>query len=113
METVEIELGEFFFEPDEIHLVVDRPYMLVLHNQGDVKHEATAPEFFRKVAFRKVEDASGEFKAHMPLEVEVFAGKETELYLIPTEVGTFELVCEIEGHLEGGMFGKIVVDKGV
>jgi uncharacterized cupredoxin-like copper-binding protein len=110
METVEIELGEFFFKPNEIHLRVDQPYNLVFNNPGAVKHEATAPEFFQKVAFRKVEDGSGEFKAPAPLEVEVFAGKETELYLIPTEAGTYDLVCEIEGHFEAGMFGTIVVD---
>ena len=42
--------------------------------------------------------------------MEVFAGKETELYSIPTEAGTYELVCEIEGHYETGMFGTIVVE---
>ena len=109
MEEIEIELGEFFFKPSDIQLREGQPYKLILHNYGNVKHESTAPEFFKTVAFRKAEDASGEFKAPAPLEVETFADKETELFLIPTKVGTYELVCEIEGHLEAGMHGTITV----
>ena len=96
MEEIEIELGEFFFKPSDIQLREGQPYKLILHNYGNVKHESTAPEFFKTVAFRKAEDASGEFKAPAP-------------FLIPTKVGTYELVCEIEGHLEAGMHGTITV----
>ncbi len=110
METVEIDMGEFYFAPDEIHLTVGQPYKLLFVNSGDVKHEATAPGLFETVAFRKAQDASGEFKAPTVNEVETFAGKETELFLIPQEAGTFDIVCEIEGHFEAGMFGTIVVD---
>ncbi|MEN8235247.1 MAG: cupredoxin domain-containing protein [Actinomycetota bacterium] len=110
METVEIDMGEFYFAPDEIHLTVGQPYKLLFVNSGDVKHEATAPGLFETVAFRKAQDASGEFKAPTVAEVETFAAKETELFLIPQEAGTFDIVCEIEGHLEAGMFGTIVVD---
>lgn len=110
METVEIELGEFFFEPNIARLTEGKPYKLVFHNHGNVKHEATAPEFFNNVAFRKIEDASGEFKGPAPLEVEIFAGMETEVFLIPLVGATYELVCEIEGHFEAGMFGTIVVE---
>ncbi len=110
METVEIELGEFFFEPSVVRLTEGKPYKLVFHNNGDVKHEATAPEFFNNVAFRKIEDASGEFKGPAPLEVETFAGMETELFLIPLAKATYQLICEIEGHYEAGMLGTIIVE---
>jgi uncharacterized cupredoxin-like copper-binding protein len=110
METIVIELGEFFFKPDDIQLKVGQPYKIILDNHnGDVKHEATAGGFFNTVAFRKVQDSSGEFKTPAPLEIETFAGKETELFLIPTKAGTYELICEIEGHYEAGMFGMITV----
>lgn len=112
METVHIELGEFFFKPDNIWLRVDHPYKLVFDNPGAVKHEATAGDFFRTAALRKVEDASGEFKAPLLLEVEVFADKETEIYLIPTMAGEYEMICEIEENLEAGMHGHIVVTDG-
>jgi len=104
-----IELSEFAFTPNEIALEAGQPYILKVVNNGTVKHEFTAEEFFGSVAFRKAEDASGEFKAPAPREIEVFAGQEIEIYLIPTKTGTYSLVCEIEGHLEAGMFGSITV----
>ena len=96
--------------PDACWQVEGQPYKILFINEGEEKHEATAPEFFLNIAFRKVQDASGEYKTPAPLEVETFAGMETELFLIPTVAGTFDLVCEIEGHFEAGMFGTIVVD---
>jgi uncharacterized cupredoxin-like copper-binding protein len=112
METVTIELGEFFFKPSEITLQIDRPYKLEIKNGGAEKHEFTADAFYRSVAFRKAQDASGEYKGPYPKEIEVFAGQQTDLYLIPTQVGEYELVCEIEGHKEAGMVGTIVVVSG-
>jgi len=104
-----IEMTEFSFTPAEFGLVAGQPYVLTVVNVGTVKHEFTAGDFFASAAFRKAEDASGEFKAPAPLEVEVFAGQQIELFLIPTEAGTYDLVCEIEGHFEAGMFGTITV----
>ena len=84
METVSVELGEYFFEPNVITLQVDQPYKLELKNAGELKHEFTADAFYRSVAFRKAQDTSGEYKGPHPSEIEVFAGQQTDLYLIPT-----------------------------
>jgi len=51
----------------------------------------------------------GRVQGPRPREVEVFAGKTIELYLIPTKAGAYKPVCEIKGHLEAGMFGTITV----
>ena len=104
-----IDLSEYAFTPKEFALKAGQPYEIKVVNTGAVKHEFTAEDFFGSVAFRKAEDASAEFKAPAPREVEVFAGKAIELYLIPTRAGTYKLVCEIEGHFEAGMFGTITV----
>ncbi len=104
-----IDLSEYAFTPKDTILKMGQPYEIKVVNTGAVKHEFTAGDFFNSIAFRKAEDASGEFKAPAPYEVEVFAGKTIELYLIPTKAGTYDLVCEIEGHFEAGMFGTITV----
>ena len=104
-----IDLSEYAFTPKEFNLTAGQPYVLKVVNQGAVKHEFTAEAFFGAVAFRKAEDASAEFKAWAPREVEVFAGQQIEVFLIPTQTGTYQLVCEIEGHFEAGMFGTITV----
>jgi len=112
METVRIELGEMYFEPKDIALTAGTPYKLELVNAGEEKHELVAEDFFGTIAFRKAEDSVGEYKAPTVREVEVFAGKQLDLYVIPTEAGSFLLVCELEGHREAGMEGTITVNAG-
>jgi uncharacterized cupredoxin-like copper-binding protein len=111
--TIRVEAGEngakMFFEPKNLTLKVGTPYVLELVNVGKIKHEYTAEEFFPTAAFRKAEDAVGEYKAPRLNEAEVFAGKQLDLYLIPTKAGTFTIVCEIAGHREAGMIGTITV----
>jgi uncharacterized cupredoxin-like copper-binding protein len=111
-ESITIDMAEMSFTPKDTILRVGQPYVVTVVNKGTEKHEFTAEEFFPSVAFRKAEDASGEFKGPAPLEVEVFTGKTIELFLIPTEAGIYELRCEIEGHFEKGMFGTITVVAG-
>jgi len=112
MQTVRIELGEMYFKPKDIALTVGTPYKLELVNLGDEKHEVVAADFFTTIAFRKAEDSVGEYKAPTIREAEVFAGKQLDLYVIPTKAGEFLLVCEIEGHREKGMEGTITVSAG-
>jgi uncharacterized cupredoxin-like copper-binding protein len=104
-----IELSEFAFSPKDFTLEAGKPYVLTIITVGAVKHEFAAVEFFGSAAFRKAVDASGEFEAPAPHEIEVFPGKSIDIYLIPTVAGTYELVCAIEGHFEAGMFGSITV----
>jgi len=113
--TIRIEAGEagakMFFKPKNIVLKAGTPYVLELVNSGKIKHEYTADKFFPTMAFRKAEDASGEYKAPMLKEAEVKAGQQLDLYLIPTVPGTYDIICEIEGHKAAGMFGTITVTK--
>ena len=111
-ESITIDMAEMSFTPKDTVLKVGQPYVITVVNVGTEKHEFTAEEFFTTIAFRKAEDASGEFKGPAPLEVEVFAGKEIELFLIPTKAGTYDLGCMIKGHFEKGMFGTITVVAG-
>src|SRR5665647_1457965 len=113
--TIRIEAGEdgakMFFKPKNIDLKVGMPYVIELVNTGKIKHEYTADKFFPTVAFRKAEDSVGEYKAPMLKEAEIKAGAQLDLFLIPTTPGTYEIVCEIEGHKAAGMFGTITVTK--
>ncbi|MFA5891579.1 MAG: cupredoxin domain-containing protein [Actinomycetota bacterium] len=107
--TLRIELGEMFFKPKAIALTVGTPYVLQIVNTGKKKHEFVADDFFGSIAFRKAQDLLGEYKGPTLKEVEVFAGKQLDLYVIPTKAGSYLLVCEIEGHREEGMEGTITV----
>lgn len=114
-QTIQIEAGEdgakMFFKPKAISMKVGVPYVLELKNTGKVKHEYTSDTFFPTMAFRKAEDAVGEYKAPLLREAEVKAGSQLDLYLIPTKPGTYDIICMIEGHKAAGMFGTITVTK--
>jgi uncharacterized cupredoxin-like copper-binding protein len=112
---VRIEAGDMsggapmYFKPKELVLKAGTPYVIELVNVGKVLHEYTADEFFPTVAFRKAQDAAGEYKSPLLREAEVLAGKQLDLYLIPTKAGTFKIVCQLEGHEKFGMVGTIKV----
>ena len=111
--TVKIEAGQggpgLYFKPKQLVLKVGQPYVIQLVNVGSILHEYTADKFFPTVAFRKAQDASGEYKTPLLKEAEVMAHKKLDLYLIPTKAGTFKIVCQLAGHEEAGMVGTIKV----
>jgi uncharacterized cupredoxin-like copper-binding protein len=111
-QEITIDLAEMSFTPKDTPLTAGQPYVIRVVNVGQEKHEFVADEFFASIAFRKAEDATGEYKGPTLLEVEVFAGQTIELFLIPTLPGSYDLVCEIEGHFEKGMFGTLTVAPG-
>lgn len=111
LETVDIQLGEMYFKPDPLHLKVGKPYKIQLKNVGEEKHELDAADFFQTAAIRKVQNTSVEVKGPTFNEVEVFAGQQTDVYLIPTRAGTYELACRITGHYEAGMKATLVVEE--
>jgi uncharacterized cupredoxin-like copper-binding protein len=108
-EVVQIELSEMSFTPNNLTFEASKPYVVELVNVGQVKHEVAAEHFFASVAWRKVESEQSEIKAPYFKEIEVFPGQTVELFFVPISTGTFDVVCEIEGHLEAGMFGSIEV----
>lgn len=114
--TVKIEAGEggaggpgMYFKPKQLVLKVGEPYVIQLVNVGTILHEYTADKFFPTVAFRKAQDASGEYKTPLLKEAEVMAHKQLDLYLIPTKAGTYQIVCKLPGHEDAGMVGTIKV----
>lgn len=107
--TVAIELNEMSFTPKNVTLEAGKPYVLKLTNKGKVKHEFSAGKFFRSAATRKVGTDAGAVKVPFFTEVEVFAGKTAEVFVIPVIPGTFDMLCELPGHLEAGMEGTITV----
>jgi uncharacterized cupredoxin-like copper-binding protein len=114
---VQIEAGEngakMSFKPKNLVLKVGVPAQITLVNASktSTKHEWSSDAFFPTMAFRKAEDAFGEYKAPLLKEAEVKAGQSLELFVIPTKVGTFKIICAIPGHEKAGMFGTITVKK--
>ncbi|MFQ5571352.1 MAG: hypothetical protein ACE5G0_16875 [Rhodothermales bacterium] len=111
IQMLEHENGTLGYEPPVLHLAKDAGYTLTLDNAASnkSKHYYTAAEFYKTVVIRKAEDARAEIKVPYLNAVELLIGGRTELFVVPTEVGTFEVTCTIPGHHEAGMHGRIEV----
>ncbi len=115
--AVELTIGmvetseSFAFVPPDIELAKDVGYKLELVNQAGnaAKHYYTAEEFYKTVVLRKAEDSNAEIKAPYLKAVEILIGGSTELFIVPTETGTFDTICTIPGHADLGMTGTIQV----
>lgn len=114
METVTVELTEHSFTPQDLKLKAGQPYRLVIKNVGQKDHYYTATEFFKSVAWRKVQTPKpngGEIKAPYFTAVEAYKnGGSVELFFVTVNKGEFDVICTIEDHKDQGMYGKIVVE---
>lgn len=111
METVSVYQSEFAFSPSELVFRVGTPYKLQIINKGTTKHYFTAEEFFKAIATRKVQsNTDGEIKAPYFTALEVFPGRSLDLYFIPVKKGSYDLKCTIEGHVDKGMVGHIMIE---
>lgn len=100
--------NEFAISPKTWNLETGKLYKVTLVNEGKVKHEWVASEFTLNIWTRKVEVSGVEVKGVIN-EIELLAGAKADWYFVPIRTGEFEMACEIEGHKEAGMVGKIIV----
>jgi uncharacterized cupredoxin-like copper-binding protein len=88
---IRMELGDYFFRPDLLVLTAGEPVAVRVHNGGRVDHEI-------------------EFIGVGPRSERIIPpGGEAILYLQPFHPGTGLFVCDMPGHLGGGMWGKIEI----
>ena len=80
---------EWAFEPETITVKVGEPITLVLRNDGAIEHGVEVSAF--------------------GLHVHAEIGATVKGSFVPDKPGTYEFACEISGHREAGMIGKLVV----
>jgi uncharacterized cupredoxin-like copper-binding protein len=108
-----IELSDHHFEPSELVLKVNVPYMLRLKNIGGIAHDMVGGTFFSKevIALRMVSSRVGRVTAEVISSIYVRPKNEAELWIVPIKKGEFSFVCSIPGHQEEGMEGTVrIVD---
>lgn len=89
--AVAMQVGDYFFEPRELHLAAGRPVKLLIENRGSVEHEI---EFL---------GMGEEMEQVIPWQ-----GRGAVL-LYPRFSGTYPFICDMPGHLARGMRGTLVV----
>lgn len=100
--------NEYAIKPKTWNLQTGKLYKVTLVNEGQIKHEWVAQEFTLTIWTRKVQVGGVEIKGVIN-EIELGPGTKAEWYFVPIRTGEFEMACEIEGHKEAGMFGKVIV----
>ena len=100
--------NEYAIAPKTWNLETGKLYKVTLVNEGKIKHEWVAPEFTLTIWTRKVEVRGVEVKGVIN-EIELEPGTQADWYFVPIRTGEFEMGCEIQGHRDAGMIGKVVV----
>lgn len=106
---VEVALKDHSYEPEEIRLVVGRPYKLVLRNVGAVAHDMVGGSLFdeKVIALRMVNSSVGRVIADYVNSVYVRSRNNIELWFVPLKPGEYSFFCSLPGHREDGMEGVV------
>lgn len=110
--TQEVTLTEYQFTPSEFTLAKDVGHKLTLTAPAanEEKHYHTAAELYTTLVTRKAQDSQAEIKVPYFKAIELLIGGSTDLYVVPTVAGSFDLICTVPGHAELGMTGTILVE---
>jgi len=107
--TINVTMTDFHFEPAEFTVPAGQEITINATNNGAVEHEF--------VIFKLGTDAGEKFgdedEENIYWEVEVQPGQSViAVFTAPSEAGEYFVTCGIEGHLEAGMNGKLIVVAG-
>ncbi len=87
---VTLALTEFKFTPDTINTKVGERVKVTLDNtKGTLKHNIK--------------------QADLNIDTAVEAGQKATFEFTATKAGTYDFICDVPGHKEAGMVGKIIV----
>jgi len=101
---ISIEMTEFTFSPKEMTVFSGQEATLELKNSGAVEHDFTILKkgTVAKTPFDR-EKQAGDILA----EFKLGSGKSDTFKFTLPEAGEYEIICNIPGHVEAGMVGKI------
>lgn len=110
---ITVELTDFTYTPSSITIPVDQPVVLTINNTGLVEHDFVVEKI--DVTDVVAQDSGSEH--HMQgmdsvtydLHVATGAGQANSLQFTALEPGTYKIFCSIQGHIEAGMIGDLIV----
>jgi len=103
------------FIPSKIEFETGKLYKLKLVNASQSKHYFTSSKFSASIYTRKVQVISDKGKTIAEVKgairtIEVYPGQTAEWWFVPIKTGMInDLHCQISGHTEAGMTGKITI----
>lgn len=103
--SIKATLTEFKFDPNAWTVSAGQQVSLTLTNSGSVEHSWVL--LSKPVSGSTFTDAD---KANILFSKSVPAGQTvTVTFTAPSTAGSYQVVCDVPGHLEGGMTGTLTV----
>jgi uncharacterized cupredoxin-like copper-binding protein len=118
--TLEVTLGDMYFEPRSLEVKAGETVRFVLINKGRLAHEFTLGDAAMQAAHQKemlaMDHAAMGHDAMAgmhddPNSVTVEPGKTAELTWTFTQSVPLQFACNVPGHYQAGMVGTLTVDK--
>ena len=111
--SITMELADFSYEPSSITVPVGEPVVLTINNTGKIEHDFVVEKI--DVTGVTAQDSGSEH--HMQgmdastydLHVSTGAGQTNSLQFTALEPGIYQIFCSVEGHIEAGMVGELIV----
>lgn len=88
--SVTVKAQDIKFDVKEIRAKANQPVVVNYVNEGTLEHNFVVKDF--------------NVKESIP------AGGKKTITFTPTKIGTFDFVCDVPGHPEAGMIGKLIVE---
>ncbi|MBC7876449.1 MAG: cupredoxin domain-containing protein [Anaerolineales bacterium] len=111
---ITLELTDFSYTPSSLTIPVDQPVLLTINNTGLVEHDFVVEKI--DVTDVVAQDSGSEHHmqgmeegASYDLHVATGAGQTNTLQFTALEPGTYKIFCSVQGHIEAGMIGELIV----
>ena len=110
---IEVKLTDFSYVPSSITVPVGQPVVLTINNTGRVEHDFVV----EKIDVTNVVAQDSGSEHHMQdmdastydLHVSTGPGQTNSLQFTALEPGTYQIFCSVDGHIEAGMVGELIV----
>jgi uncharacterized cupredoxin-like copper-binding protein len=113
--VIRITMGDMNFDPQSLMISVGQTIRFVVTNRSEIDHDFTIGDAATQGAHRaemlEAMENGGAKHRNDPNAVLVKAGEQRELVWTFTTAGPLEFDCNVPGHFEAGMRGRITVEK--
>lgn len=111
---VTVTFTDFMYAPNTITVPVNQPITLTLKNEGAVEHDFVVQDI--NVSDVQVQnDSMGGHHMDAMVEYDLHAstpaGGSNVVKFTALEPGTYRIFCSVEGHVEAGMVGELIVTE--
>ncbi len=112
--NITLEATDFAYSPALISVPLGEPITVTIKNDGKVEHDFVVQKID---VMNVVQQGNGMDMGHdmssmeYDLHISTLPGESSTITFTPTEAGTYEFFCTVEGHKEAGMVGNLIISN--